>query len=58
MARHASIFLVAAEESGDRLGVSLMRELRSELGGRVSFAGIGGRAMASEGLTSLFPIDE
>jgi lipid-A-disaccharide synthase len=56
--RHANVFLVAAEESGDRLGVSLMHELRRELGGRVSFAGVGGRAMASEGLTSLFPIDE
>lgn len=56
--RHARIFLVAAEESGDRLGSSLMRELRSALGGRVTFAGIGGRAMAEEGLQTLFPIDE
>jgi len=53
-----NIFLVAAEESGDRLGAALMRELRNALGANVSFAGIGGRAMAQEGLTSLFPIDE
>lgn len=56
--RVASIFLVAAEESGDRLGSSLMRELRSALGGRVTFSGVGGRAMAEQGLATLFPIDE
>ncbi len=55
--REAKVFLIAAEESGDRLGSSLMRELRSALGGRVTFSGIGGRSMAEEGLTSLFPID-
>lgn len=54
----ASIFLVAAEESGDLLGASLMRELRSGLNGQVTFAGVGGRAMAQQGLTTLFPIDE
>jgi lipid-A-disaccharide synthase len=57
-ARDANIFLVAAEESGDRLGAMLMRELRSELGGRVSFSGVGGRGMAEQGLATLFPIDE
>lgn len=57
-ARDANIYLVAAEESGDRLGSSLMRELRIALGGRAVFVGIGGRAMANEGLASLFPIDE
>lgn len=56
--RSVSVFLVAAEESGDRLGASLMRELRSALGGRVTFAGVGGRAMAEQGLASQFPIDE
>lgn len=54
----ARVFLVAAEESGDRLGAALMRELRSALGGGVTFAGIGGRAMAEQGLATLFPIDE
>jgi lipid-A-disaccharide synthase len=53
-----SIFLVAAEESGDRLGAALMRELRHALGPDVAFSGVGGRAMAQEGLASLFPIDE
>ena len=54
----ARIFLVAAEESGDRLGASLMRELRGALGDGVTFSGVGGRAMAEQGLATLFPIDE
>ena len=52
------IFLIATEESGDRLGASLMKVLRQRLGDGVRFEGIGGRAMASEGLTSLFPIEQ
>jgi lipid-A-disaccharide synthase len=52
------IFLIATEESGDRLGAHLMKVLRQRLGGAVQFEGIGGRSMAREGLTSLFPIEE
>jgi lipid-A-disaccharide synthase len=52
------IFLIATEESGDRLGARLMKVLRQRLGDAVRFEGIGGRAMAREGLTSLFPIEE
>lgn len=52
------IFLIATEESGDRLGASLMRELRARLGDGVRFEGVGGRAMAEAGLTSRFPIEE
>jgi lipid-A-disaccharide synthase len=52
------IFLIATEESGDRLGAGLMKVLRQRLGGAVQFEGVGGRAMAREGLTSLFPIEE
>jgi len=52
------IFLVATEESGDRLGAALMRELRQRLGGSVQFEGVGGRAMIGEGIASLFPIEE
>jgi len=52
------IFLIATEESGDRLGAHLMKVLRQRLGGAVRFEGIGGRSMAREGLTSLFPIEE
>jgi lipid-A-disaccharide synthase len=52
------IFLIATEESGDRLGASLMKVLRQRLGDAVQFEGVGGRAMAREGMTSLFPIEE
>lgn len=53
-----TIFLIATEESGDRLGASLMRELRARLGETVRFEGVGGRAMAEVGLVSRFPIEE
>jgi lipid-A-disaccharide synthase len=51
------IFLIATEESGDRLGSSLMNALRQRLGD-VRFEGVGGRAMAHEGLVSFFPIED
>ena len=52
------IFLIATEESGDRLGAALMKVLRQRLGDAVLFEGVGGRAMAREGLATLFPIEE
>jgi lipid-A-disaccharide synthase len=52
------VFLIATEESGDRLGANLMKVLRQRLGDAVQFEGVGGRAMAREGLESLFPIEE
>ena len=52
------IFLIATEESGDRLGANLMKVLRQRLGGAVQFEGVGGRAMGIERLTSRFPIEE
>ncbi|MFB6451984.1 lipid-A-disaccharide synthase [Bradyrhizobium tunisiense] len=52
------IFLIATEESGDRLGSALMKVLRQRLGDGVEFAGVGGRTMAREGMESLFPIEE
>jgi lipid-A-disaccharide synthase len=59
MPPHArTIFLIATEESGDRLGASLMRELRVRLGEGIRFEGVGGRAMAEAGLVSRFPIEE
>jgi lipid-A-disaccharide synthase len=51
------IFLIATEESGDRLGANLMKVLRQRLGDAVRFEGVGGRSMTREGLTSLFPIE-
>ena len=52
------IFVVAAEESGDRLGSALMRALKRMCGDKVSFRGLGGREMAAEGLESLFATDD
>jgi lipid-A-disaccharide synthase len=56
--RGRKIFLIATEESGDRLGANLMKVLRQRLGDAVRFEGVGGRAMAREGLVSRFPIEE
>ena len=53
-----AVFLVAAEESGDRLGAALMDALARQHPGALSFAGVGGGAMAAGGLESLFPIEE
>ena len=52
------IFLIAAEESGDRLGAGLIKTLRERLGPAATFTGIGGRHMAEQGLASLFPTEE
>jgi lipid-A-disaccharide synthase len=51
------IFLVAGEASGDSLGAALMRALR-QARPDVVFTGVGGEAMAREGLVSLFPISD
>src|ERR1041384_565248 len=53
-----TVDLVAAEESGDRLGAGLMRALAQRCEGRIRFAGVGGHEMNAAGLTSLFPIDD
>lgn len=52
------IHLIATEESGDRLGSALMRELKQRFGDDVVFSGVGGSSMAREGLQSLFPIEQ
>ena len=52
------IFLVAAEASADGLGARLMQALKEQTGGRIRFAGVGGPAMAGEGLQSLVPFGE
>ncbi len=54
----ATIFLVAAETSGDRLGAALIEALRARLRGNVRFAGVGGADMAAAGMESLVPIEE
>jgi lipid-A-disaccharide synthase len=49
--------LVCGEPSGDALGAQLMAGLKQLAGERVRFTGVGGRAMAREGLESLYPLD-
>src|ERR1700758_2886811 len=50
------VFLVAGEESGDRLGAALMRALRERTGGQVLLVGVGGGERGPEGVPSLYPI--
>jgi len=52
------IAIVAGEHSGDQLGFKLMRALRAAHPGGVAFMGVGGEAMAAEGLESLFPVSD
>ncbi|MCK9919436.1 lipid-A-disaccharide synthase [Microbacteriaceae bacterium K1510] len=52
------IYLVAGEESGDRLGAALIAALKRATSGKVRFSGIGGAQMAAEGVPSLFPLGE
>ena len=56
--RALSIYLVAAEESGDALGAALAGALRTREGDGLSLAGVGGRAMAAAGIASPFAIDD
>jgi lipid-A-disaccharide synthase len=53
-----SLYIVAAEESGDALGAALVRALQARNGGALIFNGVGGRAMAAAGVISPFAIDE
>ncbi len=55
--RPLSIYIVAAEESGDALGAALARALISREAGAVKLSGIGGHAMAAAGIVSPFAID-
>ncbi|HEX2760258.1 MAG TPA: hypothetical protein VHM27_07080, partial [Rhizomicrobium sp.] len=49
--------LVCGETSGDLLGAQLMAGIKRLAGDRVKIVGVGGPAMAREGLESLFPLD-
>lgn len=53
------IWLIAGEESGDQLGAKLMGALKAALGPvPVAFEGVGGEAMAAQGLRTLFPLSD
>jgi lipid-A-disaccharide synthase len=48
------VLLTAVEASADELGARLIRALRERLGGQARFVGVGGPAMAAEGVASPF----
>ena len=50
------IFLVAAEESGDRLGAALIAAIRRRTQGQAHFSCVGGTHMVAAGVPSLFPL--
>jgi len=56
-AQPPSIYIVAAEESGDALGAALARTLAAKENS-VRLSGVGGSAMATAGIASPFPIGE
>jgi lipid-A-disaccharide synthase len=51
------IFLVAGEESGDRLGAALIAAIKRQSPG-ARFSGVGGAHMAQEGVASLFALGD
>ena len=53
--KSVSVYIIAGEASGDFIGANLMRSLKKNSTGAISFHGIGGDKMAAEGLESLFP---
>ena len=55
--KQINLMLVCGEPSGDALGAQLMAGLKTLAPGRISFTGVGGLAMAREGLESLYPLD-
>ena len=52
-----TLMLVCGEPSGDQLGAQLMASLKALAGDGIAIVGVGGPAMAREGLESLFPLD-
>ena len=52
--REPCVMLVAVEPSADVLGAALARAIRDRIGPSVRFVGVGGPAMAAEGIVSPF----
>ena len=52
------IFIIAGEDSGDKLGSGIMDSLIEAVDGSLNFVGVGGNGMTSRGLQSLFPMSE
>ena len=57
MGKGLTLFLVAGEPSGDRLGAALMDGLR-QLQPDIAFRGVAGPLMQAQGMDSLFPMEE
>lgn len=58
LGRPPHVFLVAGEDSGDRLGAALVRALRDATDEKIRISGIGGSHMAEEGVVTPFPLGE
>ena len=56
MTEARSVYVVAAERSGDLLGAGLVRALKAERGDGIAVSGVGGQAMAAEGIDSAVDI--
>ena len=52
------IFIIAGEDSGDKLGSAIIYSLREKLDNPPSFVGIGGTEMINRGLNSIFLMSE
>lgn len=52
------IFIIAGEDSGDKLGSAIIDGLREVADTPISFVGIGGNDMIGRGLDSIFPMRE
>ena len=52
------IFIIAGEDSGDKLGSAIIDSLNEALDGSLNFVGIGGSGMTKRGLKSIFPMNE
>jgi lipid-A-disaccharide synthase len=57
LSRAKKIFIIAGEESGDSLGSKLIRAIKAK-NNNVEFIGVGGIKMATEGLNTIFPMQE
>ena len=58
MSENVSLVVVAGEPSGDRLGAQLIGALKRRSSSTLRITGVGGENLKSQGLQSLFPIDD
>ncbi len=55
--KNRTLMLICGEPSGDLLGAQLMAALKTLAGNAIDIVGVGGDAMAAQGLKSLFSLD-